>query len=417
MSPPGGSRRIVLHIGTMKSATTYLQRLCSDNRRLLAEHDVLWPTTHRYRPFRDLFGQGLEGADIGGSWPALRAEIAAHDGVTVVSNEMLAGLPAARIAKLVRELPAADVELVITVRDLARVIPSQWYTAVQNGNIHGLAEYAASVCRDEPTTAVEHVAPNTSSAIPTALPPATPTGPAQPSGLVNVGEPGLTTSAPETPSTSRFVDRFTPAVVFDRFWRTHDVPDIIERWGQHVPVEHMTVVTVPSSNGDPTEVARRFGGVFGVDLAALPQPPLDNRSVGAHSAELLRRLGLRLQDLSQTERDEAFREGLSVQALAVLAPSQPPFALSPEQQRWTIDRSRRMIEQLRASRVRIVGDLEDLLPAAEPPETAVDPALTTDLELLDAAMGGLEQLVRVLARVRRQARRRTVAKQAGHGQL
>ena len=39
------ARRVFLHIGTMKSATTYIQDLCDVNQEALLDAGLFWPTS------------------------------------------------------------------------------------------------------------------------------------------------------------------------------------------------------------------------------------------------------------------------------------------------------------------------------------------------------------------------------------
>jgi hypothetical protein len=56
-----------------------------------------------------------------------------------------------------------------------------------------------------------------------------------------------------------------------------------------------------------------------------------------------------------------------------------------------------MVSQLGETGVRVVGDLDDLVGPLEPRGPALDPAASTDAELLDAALDGLAILGERLA--------------------
>ena len=88
------ARRVYLHIGTMKSATTYLQGLCELNLDHLALHGVLWPRgIARYAAIRDFFGRAADQTDPADAWRSFADRVARHDGDVVLSNELMAALP------------------------------------------------------------------------------------------------------------------------------------------------------------------------------------------------------------------------------------------------------------------------------------------------------------------------------------
>jgi hypothetical protein len=121
------ARRLYLHIGTPKSATTYLQDLCGHNAHVLAAAGILWPLGDRYAPIRDLLGT-REAAEDAGAWTDLADQIRRHHGDVVFSNEVLVALNVRQISRLVTAVSSTDVWVIITARDLGRVMPSYWQT-------------------------------------------------------------------------------------------------------------------------------------------------------------------------------------------------------------------------------------------------------------------------------------------------
>lgn len=347
-------RRVYLHIGTMKSATSYLGQLCEANRDYLGGAGLLWPVNGlRYRAVRDFFHREVRELDVSGSWKDLRRQTQQFDGDLLLSNEMLAALTVANAGRLARAFSPAEVYVVLTARDLARVIPSHWQTTLKNGRSEALREFATAVCQ-EPRTVVEE-------------------------------------------ADEEALDEHTASSslnTFDWFWRRHDVAAILDRWSNVVPLERLCLVTVPPSGSDPELVARRFGAAIGVGLSGLKPPDWSNRSLGAHSAELLRRLNLATTDLSPAERSYGFRGALAGSLILTRSDTEPRFALTQEQQDWVRHRAAGMIEQIEKSGVRVEGDAADLMPAEHPPAGCVDPADTADADLLAAAAAGLTALVR-----------------------
>lgn len=353
------ARRVYLHIGLMKSGTTYLQELCELNRDVLADSGVLWPTSSggiRYRAVRELLGRTAKRPDDSASWHLLARQVRQHLGDVVLSNELLAALGVRNIKRLTNAFSESELHVVITARDLARVMPSHWQTTIKMGKTHTWSEFASSVCAD--LSSAER------------------------------GELEVESADEDPPEAER---------IHDWFWRRHDVVSIIAKWQTCVPADRMTLVTVPPSGSEPETVARRFGSVIGVDLTALPQPAsASNLSLGAHSAELLRRLNEQTPDADRAERKYV----LGGTVLGARTDLEPRFALSQAQQDWVRERAQRMIDGLEHSGVRVEGELADLIPASQPPAGAVDPSDTSDTELLQVASHALIGMVAVAAELR-----------------
>jgi hypothetical protein len=318
------AQRIVVHIGAMKSATTYLQNLCDVNMTTLAAAGVYWPgsraifsaTTRAHRP---------SDAD----WPSLVAAVRRHDGLALISNELLSLRRPKRIRAFVDDL-GDNVHIVVTARDLARVIPSQWHTGTRNRRqTPPWPDFVAALMRDDPDD---------------------------------------------------------PAV--DWFWRRHDLPQLLGAWTSHVGATALTVVTVPPPGAATELIAARFMSVLGVDVADLAPPTWRSPTYGIVTSELIRRLSTRLEHLS----DEQYRAFLT-QALArgMVADPQPPeprVTLTDPQLQWARDRATRIVEAVAASGVSVVGDLADLIPSES--TVGVPTPRPTDAELLDAALRALE---------------------------
>jgi hypothetical protein len=369
------ARRVYLHIGTMKSATSYIGQLCELNTGYLRESGVLWPgEALRYKGIRDLFGRAVRETDFTGCWVTLRRQIRQFDGDVLLSNELLAAVHAHQIRRLVRALGPAEVHVVVTARDLARVIPSHWQTTLKNGSAQPWLDFAAAVCTDEVPDRAE--------------------GPDD--GAENDGE-----DEDERPSTAARTHAW--------FWRRHDVAAILARWEAFVPADRVTLVTVPGSGSDPEIVAKRFGAVLGVELTGLTQPEWSNASLGAHSAELLRRLNHDLPGLTPAERSYGFRGALAGSLVAARSGAEPRFALTQAQQDWVTGRAHVMIEQIERAGARVEGDLADLIPSASPPPGSVDPAETSQSDLLEVAAVGVMAMVKAYAEMR--VERRDVGKQ------
>ncbi len=332
--------RIYLHIGAMKSATSYLQDLFDVNAEQVAAQGMLWPSTQTcFLATGDLLDSKRDRPGLAGAWDELADRLHAHSGTALLSNELLSMAAAAKRERLVQALAPADVRLIITVRDLGRVVPSQWQTGMRNRKTTPWREYVEAICSKEKTA------------------------------------------------------------VGSWFWRRQDIPALVRRWRRVVPVDHMTVVTVPPTGSDPALIGQRFAAAVGLDSSSFREPAYTNPSLGTVSAELMRRVNERSGDMEWLHYMWAFKNGLARLVLADRAAKEPPIALDEQTHRVMARRARRMIKALQQIGVHVVGDLSDLLPAP-PSDVAVDPGAASVPQLLDAAIDALVGLGVTLADVR-----------------
>lgn len=143
------------------------------------------------------------------------------------------------------------------------------------------------------------------------------------------------------------------------FWRTQDAVALLETWRRLVPLERISVVVVPRSAKDPAELWRRFAAATGLDPEGFDQPPGGvNDSLGIVQAELLRRLNASLGELSVQDY-QPLRRQLSSGVLRGVPDARKPV-LPAEHRDWVAARAEEMVGGLRASGVRVYGDLGDL---------------------------------------------------------
>jgi hypothetical protein len=335
------ARRIFLHIGTMKSATTHIQALCTRNADQLAEQGV-WvpPPGLNFAAVNVLLGSSYIRPWNADAWEQLSEAIRSHDGDVFLSNEILSLRSRRKVRQLVAALAPAEVRVVLTARDLARVIPSQWQEGAVNQQTATWAAFAAAVCSD---------------------------GPAD-------------------------------SDLADRFWRRHDLPAIIERWTDSVPPSRLALISVPPG-GAPGELAARLGAALDVDVSGLDEPAATHTSLGAHSAELMRRLNALVEDLDTLRYRTGFHKALARSVLAHRSGAEPRIGLSAEHHAWVVGRAREMVTDIAALDIQVIGDLDELVPGPYAAASGVDPQSATDADLLAAAMDGLAGVTRRLADV------------------
>jgi hypothetical protein len=353
-------RRVFLHVGLPKSGTTYLQGVVDRNKALLLERAaLLYPGetwSRQVDATRDVLRPRLlrPKGQVVGAWGRLVAEIADWPDDSLVSMEWLCQATPRQVRRIVDDLQPAEVHVVFTVRDVARTVPAAWQEFSQNGAVWRWPEFLEQVTSADP----------------------------------------LATSAGRA------------------FWHQQDMELLLERWGAVVPADRVHVVTVPQSGADPAELWRRFAGVLGIDPHGYDLAELgSNSSLGMESAELMRRVNVRLRDEGITRRryNRVFKHRLAKNILATRRAQEGKVLLPTDLRGWAEARAAQQVRAISASGVRVVGDLAELAPA--PPRSGVGAptaAVEPDPEaVLDAAVDAL-----VAVALRRRRRRRTAARRA-----
>jgi len=332
-------QRVILHVGAMKSGTTYLQELMFANKRVLAERGVLVPgRTWRDQAsaVKDVLGLSVaRWGDNSGSWRSLVEEIAAHDGTAVVSMEFLGPAPPAVIERIAGQWD--DLTVVISARDINRGMASLWQETVQKGRAWTFADYVAGARESRP-------------------------------------RPGR---RPEDVTTAGRT-----------FWRQQNVVRLCRNWS--MSGSPVVLVTVPPP-GAPREVLRdRFLSVMGVSANGLVPAPNSNESIGAVSAQVLRRVNELLDQAGLGwPHGEHLRK--AVLARTVMAPrrrSEPAIGLPVAP--WVEEHAASMVARLQQLDVQLVGEWSDLIPVEVP---GVDPATVDAAEIADTACAALAGLM------------------------
>ena len=333
------SDRVILHVGTMKSGTSYLQALIFAEKERLAAAGVLVPGKawgHQSRAIQQAIGIADKRRD---AWEQTLSEVAGHrGGPSIISMEFLGPVKPKRAARIVEEL-GSDVDVVFTVRDLNRTLVSMWQETIQNGRSWSWEDYHAAVAGEAPGR-----------------------------------EEGVH-------------DRASAA---GSFWRQQHVVRLVEEWSSIVGVDRVSVVTVPQPGADRSELARRFGEATGVDFGADPVVKTANESLGLASILALRRLNELLDDADVTSR-AMFRLRKRLLAKTVLAArrgEEPSLGLPVED--WVVEQTRHTVAALSESGVRLIGDWSDLDPVAV---KGIAPSEVTDGEIAEAALAGLAGLI------------------------
>ena len=324
------SPRLVLHVGAMKSGTSFIQsRLFANKPMLRDERGILVPGLN-------WLSQVMAASDVLGSgekqWAKMAGKVRAHEGTSVISMEYLGPVRPVVAQRVLDSFPAHAVEVVITARDLNRV---------DRGHVAGDRA-------ERPHLDLRGVSRRDRGVAPRAP------------------------LRPEAPESGR------------TFWRQQNLVRIARTWSSlGAPV---SLVTVPPP-GAPRELLwERFCSVLDTPPDGFAPARMGNESVGAASTLVIRRLNELLDDAGLPfPQGTDLRKGfLAKQVLAARKSAEPAIGLSVAP--WVRDHAAHMASALADDGVRLVGSWDDLVPVDVP---GVDPA-TVDADLvLDAALAGL----------------------------
>lgn len=313
-----GRPRVVLHVGLPKSGTTFLQHSLRRNAGALADRGVLYPQTPddvMFRAALDVRGNhkawGRRRKDVAGAWDSLCATARRHGGTTIVSHEILAPACHRQVDAALSMLKGLEVHLVVTARDPVRQLVSEWQEGIKHGRRLTFTEFEAAVRSGE-------------------------------------GE------------------------LAHRFAAAQSLPDVLHRWGRHLPPDRVHLVVGPPPGAPPERLWSAFAEVAGFDPAGFPAAhgPL-NESLGADEVDLLRRVNVALDGrLQQPAYGRLAKRRLAHQLLAgrrtrpLQAPAHVRDALTDVAEQW--------MKEVNRVGWAVHGELTDLVPVV-PPEPAPHP--------------------------------------------
>ncbi|MFC5730402.1 MULTISPECIES: hypothetical protein [Nocardioides] len=344
------SRRVLLHVGTPKTGTSYLQDVLFRNRAQLLKHGISYPADRfdaQFLAALDLMRLrwgGLE-QDAVGAWDLLAQRIRDHDGTSIISHEILATASRTQVARALESLghqPGGDtsdggteVHLILSVRDLVRQIPAEWQENVKHRAAFRYARFLELI-RD--------------------------------------------------PERSHRVGAW--------FWGVQEIPDILARWGADIPPERIHLVTVPPADGPKDELWRRFSLAFGLDDLDLDLgTERSNPSLGVPESALIRRINrAAARDLSPAHYRPLVRELLAHRTFSKRTGS-PRLGLPPDLYPWVRELTGSWIAELTEKKYDVIGDLEDLRGAPRPTGPFVDPDRPPPRQVNNAAIDAIKALL------------------------
>ena len=329
---PDGSR--ILHIGPHKTGTSSLQSAFYGARSRAAAQGVYYASEGKHG-----MSAALAAVDLPSPWSTerkppprwkwtrmltlIRASKARR---VLVSSEFFSDGKPEAIARVIGELDPERVQIVVTLRPLAKILPSQWQQWVQNQFVTDFDPWVRSLLEE-----------------------------------------------PEKNQT---------------FWRRHRHDELIARWAEIVGPERMTVVAL--DDGDRDMVLRVFEGLTGLEQGTLSGvDDLSNRSMTVPEIEAIRAFNVmyRAAKLPAPLYSRVIRFGAApYMRRRQPEPDEarielPPWAVEP-----VMERSRQIVAAIAASGVRVIGSLDDLvtMPAARPadvPSVTGSPAVAASVSM------------------------------------
>lgn len=330
--------RVFLHAGVPKSGTTFLQGVLTDNSRLLADAGVLVAGTSRselvhaamvVRQDRRL--QRLP-RRAGQAWDRLVRQVREWPGPdAIISYELFSAATAEQAQAALDDLGPLRVDLVVTARDLTRILPSAWQERLK---------FAL-------TTPLENWAP-----------------------------------PPESDVRSEWG------------WRTLDPATVAARWGGTLPAERVHIVTVPP-DGSKEELWRRFAEACNLtDIDVTIADGHENTSLGPAAAEVLRRVNELSAPPIQGSREQArwLRDVLAHQVLGPLDTEK--MGLPPSLESLAVERATSCLTRLQQAGYTWHGVPDDLTPRPRSAVTPGEVETSRLLEIAVKAIWSLLLMVR-----------------------
>jgi hypothetical protein len=314
------ARTVLLHIGPHKTGTTAIQSSLRQSAAEMAEHNVVLAGRSRLHmrlaAYAAVGHGGLRGDQPSRTshWQEVTKQVRDEpDARVIVSSEFFSDATGDAPSRIIQDLGKERVHLVVTLRPLAKVLPSSWQQYVRNRMSRPYEEWLTGTLAGKPFQS-------------------------------------------PTPS----------------FWRRHRHDALIERWSALVGTENTTVIVMDEADrGMPLRVFEQLTGL--PDHLLGNAPPATNRSLTWAEAELIRELNIVATRDEWPDRmyHLAVRQG-AVRTLLLhpVQPGEQPIT-TPD---WALERAAEIgaaaADKIATLGVTVIGDLNGLgagapaLPAA-----------------------------------------------------
>lgn len=332
--PPNG---VLLHVGVHKTGTTAIQAALADARPELKAAGVSYPgrLQAQHRAALAVLGRPWGWNTRGGAvmdrshFDKLARRTSRAGGRVVISSEFLCEAPGDVAAGVARDLGGDRVHVVVTLRNLGRLLPSSWQQYLKYGLTTPYEKWLTDV----------------------------------------FAAPGVSKN-------------MTPT-----FWKRHDHGDVLQRWTDAVGPDHVTVLVL--EDVDRSAQFQAFAQLLDVPAGMLVSRMdlTSNRSMTAAEAELLVRLNKKVKkELQWDEYVRYVRRGV---ALGMVEGREPgpdePRLFTPD---WALDaaaeKGAQAVDVIRSLGVTVLGDLDAL--ASRVPSSPPLPAGAANVLPVDAGV-------------------------------
>ncbi|WP_394289192.1 hypothetical protein [Microbacterium sp.] len=309
--PEGG---VLLHIGPYKTGSTAIQSAMFAAKEQMHAHGVAYPGRWRraMRPGWAVLNytpRGREPVAIE-LWEEFAREVRERtEPRACVSTEDFGSAGPKYALRIAEDLGGEAVHVVAVARRLDRLLPSQWQERVKSHDTYTYEQWLEMVLADRSSEG---------------------------------GEP--------------------PNREWRRFWASHDVTRMFERWEPAVGRDRFHLIVTDDS--DRTLIPRSFESLLGLPEGLLELPPSANASLTWNATELLRRLN---EVFAEEEWPDRVYHRL-IQRGAILRMTESPRSAYerpiPKLPVWAAERaaeiSARRVAEIRERGIHVIGDLDAL---------------------------------------------------------
>lgn len=309
---------ILLHIGPHKTGTTAIQGALAAARPQLRNAGILYPgprVEHNRQAaaaIQRVLGWERRTIDRN-AWLNLAERVRAHDGRAIVSSEVFCEATDEAATQLVGELDRSRTMVLLTLRPLERLLPSNWQQYIKSGYRIRYEEWLEDVLESRE-------------------------------------------KRPVTPS----------------FWLRNNHPEVIRRWCEAAGgPEHVCVLVVDPSR--PRSLFDSFEDLLRLPRGSLnaDESGPSNRSLSLPEVELLRQLNRRVRhELGYDDYYRYIKRGAVRRLVEGRRPGRHEARVTTPA--WAIERAREFsrsdVAAIRESGVGVLGDLDALAPDGPLPD-------------------------------------------------